>query len=296
MEISQLLMHEAHVLTQLEAVPILFSLHFRNNTEGNSSLYSVMHPALRKTLIGRVLGFLDYMLKSYLNGGTYSEQFLQSYSGLEDMTVLQRNLIDFRIELRQELRKLAKAILPTAYVCLRDLLEGDAMSGESTLDSSSNYHSAFRIIGDLEGVEFDEFDCVMASPKFKVEASPKFKVESDMNIKPERVASVVKNLTTLDSSPGSTSSKSSSCGQHEGIIAAFEEMRAVLERDKPRIAHLFSLLNVISLYVDWLPHLLRWGKYQTFHLAQQIICLIRFQRSCRLCLFEDVKKLNWTLD
>src|SRR3990167_7856086 len=44
-----------------------FSLHFNNN----SSMYPVLHPIYQNTLVGEVIGFLDYFMKGYLNGGIF---------------------------------------------------------------------------------------------------------------------------------------------------------------------------------------------------------------------------------
>ena len=46
-----------------------FSLHF--NDKGQ--LYPVIHPAYNGTEVGKVIGFLDYLMKCYLNGAGYSE-------------------------------------------------------------------------------------------------------------------------------------------------------------------------------------------------------------------------------
>lgn len=52
-----------------------FSLHFNQN--GN--LFPVIHPAYEKTLVGRVIGMLDYIMKGYLNGGVFDEPFIQNW-------------------------------------------------------------------------------------------------------------------------------------------------------------------------------------------------------------------------
>ncbi|MGB7128254.1 MAG: hypothetical protein WBD50_04085, partial [Candidatus Rhabdochlamydia sp.] len=53
------------------AVPF-FSLHFNQNAE----LFSVMDPAYQNTMVGRVIGMLDYFMKGYLNGGVFQEEFI----------------------------------------------------------------------------------------------------------------------------------------------------------------------------------------------------------------------------
>jgi ankyrin repeat protein/BMFP domain-containing protein YqiC len=78
-DIPSYILHECLQLIHIHEAPLLFSLHF--GVQGNSDLYTVMHPALRHTLIGYILGYIDYGLKSYLNGGTYNKDFLRSYDG-----------------------------------------------------------------------------------------------------------------------------------------------------------------------------------------------------------------------
>ncbi|VHO04423.1 ankyrin repeat domain-containing protein [Candidatus Rhabdochlamydia sp. T3358] len=51
-----------------------FSLHFNQNAE----LFSVIHPAYQDTLVGRVIGMLDYFMKGYLNGGVFQEEFVDN--------------------------------------------------------------------------------------------------------------------------------------------------------------------------------------------------------------------------
>ena len=52
-----------------------FSLHF--NKEGH--LYPVIPPEYERTMVGRVMGMLDYMMKGYLNGGIFSEDFVDEW-------------------------------------------------------------------------------------------------------------------------------------------------------------------------------------------------------------------------
>ncbi len=58
--------------------------------------------------------------ESYVNGGTFEERFLQSYTGAEDMAVLQRNVVDLRSELRnfrrnQNLTNAGAKVAPVVY-------------------------------------------------------------------------------------------------------------------------------------------------------------------------------------
>ena len=52
-----------------------FSLHFNQD----ASLFPVIHPSYEKTLVGRVIGMLDYIMKGYLNGGIYKEDLIDGW-------------------------------------------------------------------------------------------------------------------------------------------------------------------------------------------------------------------------
>ncbi len=54
-----------------------YSLHFTK--EG--TLYSVIHPAYQNTLVGKVIGMIDYFMKGYLNGGYFKEKDLIRFAG-----------------------------------------------------------------------------------------------------------------------------------------------------------------------------------------------------------------------
>ena len=69
-ELKQLIREIAIGIYEHDEVPF-FSLHF--NADG--TLYPVIHPVYQNTLVGRVIGMLDYMMKGYLNGGTFEERF-----------------------------------------------------------------------------------------------------------------------------------------------------------------------------------------------------------------------------
>lgn len=57
------------------AVP-WFSLHF----SAKGDLYPVIHPIYANTLVGRVIGMLDYIMKGYLNGGVFEENFVDLWA------------------------------------------------------------------------------------------------------------------------------------------------------------------------------------------------------------------------
>ncbi len=71
-----------------------FSLHFR---QGSADLFPVIHPAYQNTLVGRVIGMLDYFMKGYLNGGVFTEEFIDRWhkSARQNPASALEHLIDF---------------------------------------------------------------------------------------------------------------------------------------------------------------------------------------------------------
>ena len=164
--------------------PVLFSLHFRKD----SALYPVMHHAWQKTLTGHVLGFLDYFLKSFINGGTFSEEFLWNWNGDPDTEKLKTNAIDLRAYLRQARAKVkqsndkeAMKLLDFHYQPLRQMVPHDEES-----EKEQQYLSAFRIIGELRGLQQD------SQGNAVVEPDAGFKVEYDLDPLPARQAELLR--------------------------------------------------------------------------------------------------------
>ena len=74
-ELPQILREMAIGIYVHDTVPF-FSLEF--NQEGH--LFPVIHPVYQNTLVGRVIGMLDYVMKGYLNGGVFNDAFVDSWS------------------------------------------------------------------------------------------------------------------------------------------------------------------------------------------------------------------------
>lgn len=73
-ELSQILRELAIGVYVHSTIPF-FSLHF--NQRGDQ--FPVIHPVYENTLVGRVIGILDYFMKGYLNGGVYQESFIDQW-------------------------------------------------------------------------------------------------------------------------------------------------------------------------------------------------------------------------
>lgn len=72
-----------------------FSLHFNQNAD----LFPVIHPVYENTLVGRVISMLDYIMKGYLNGGVFKDDFIDEWyrnpNWKEKSTTAFEKLIDF---------------------------------------------------------------------------------------------------------------------------------------------------------------------------------------------------------
>jgi hypothetical protein len=152
-----------------EALPYI-SLHF----DENSILYSVMNPFYEETIVGHVIGFLDYFLRGFVNGGFFSEDFIFNWvsSGRTvDPARLNANLIHIRRYIRMN------NLSDLHYKSLLEL-GGHEPSG----NEKQRCLSAFRIISTL-GKRL-KMDKNVMSP------SCDFAVEHDVNPLPEFQAEI----------------------------------------------------------------------------------------------------------
>jgi ankyrin repeat protein len=94
MELRQIMRELAIGIYTHSTVPF-FSLHFNQNGD----LFPVIHPVYENTLVGRVISMLDYIMKGYLNGGVYTEQFIDEWQKKADWNANKdsalQHLIDF---------------------------------------------------------------------------------------------------------------------------------------------------------------------------------------------------------
>lgn len=94
-ELRQILRELAIGIYVHDTIPF-FSLHFK---QGTSDLFPVIHPAYENTLVGRVIGMLDYFMKGYLNGGVFNEKFVDEWNSHPDWSTKSssalKELIDF---------------------------------------------------------------------------------------------------------------------------------------------------------------------------------------------------------
>lgn len=145
-----------------------FSLHF--NEKG--ILYPVLHPCYQNTLVGEILGILDYFMKGFCNGGVYPIEFAKK--GMQNTD---------RAYLKTQLRDLKKMI--PGYQSLQEVLCMEGFEGGD--DSSYNtMRSAFRIISKLCPLS-KQGKVLLAGPfEFDVEYSLYLSPEEEEKRKKER--------------------------------------------------------------------------------------------------------------
>lgn len=152
-ELQQIVRELAVGIYVYDSVPF-FSLHF----DINSHLYPLIHPCYQKTLVGRVIGLLDYYMKGFLNGAFFDETFVKEWltSKTEDEALLKSRCIDLREYCQTHLGG------ETPYFSIRELLDifernEKTPTNESPLLSDySGFRSSFRIIAKQKGINKTE--------------------------------------------------------------------------------------------------------------------------------------------
>jgi len=207
-ELRQILRELALGVYVYETFPF-FSLHF---SQDGLNLFPVIHPAYADTLVGRVIGLLDYFMKGYLNGVTFSEEFIDSWhtnpswkdksaSALQQMINLERYCAD-HLEGEDRLYKSARedkevfdavnqnrGLLSVLPEDLRNALSKKMMGAEEesdVLNDFSGFRNSFRIISKQESVSRSG-NLLMIEPDFDVlytiEPSPQYEKEFEKYVR-----------------------------------------------------------------------------------------------------------------
>jgi len=141
-----------------------FSLHFNQN----GFLYPVMHPCFQNTLIGLIIGLLDYWMKGYLNGGIYDEAFLkiwdQDTKANCDETFLRSKMTDLK-------EYCQKNKLTLDYLSLREMESRDGVKDKRSHSAYKQpFMTSFRIIAEVEKFERQD-NILIPHTTFRVESS-----------------------------------------------------------------------------------------------------------------------------
>ena len=135
-QLQQILRELAVGIYQRNQRPI-FSLHF--NTDG--SLYPVSPPDYANTMVGRVMGMLDYHMKAFLNGGAFDEAFIDEWlaKGAGSTQHSAGKMIDLRSYIAERVGA------GTQYFSMRELM---VRAGIDSDENARKVRSSFRIIAD----------------------------------------------------------------------------------------------------------------------------------------------------
>ena len=147
-----------------------FSLHFNQD----ASLFPVIHPAYEKTLVGRVIGMLDYIMKGYLNGGVYKDELVDGWaqhatskgpSGLDKLILFEEYCQEKFSGADQEYAPLNKLILTSTFT------EGEMerfKDDPSYFFDYGQFSNSFRIIAKQKQFQRAE-NLFLIDPDFEVE-------------------------------------------------------------------------------------------------------------------------------
>ncbi len=134
-----------------------YSLHFTK--EG--TLYSVIHPAYQNTLVGKVIGMLDYFMKGYLNGGYFAENDLKDLATRKNQWIHDYDNITPRQKAIEDLYN--QEISNSEYVSLTELLEQYQIKQYNALEHvlgkeelaklQQRFQISFRIIAKEDSIE-----------------------------------------------------------------------------------------------------------------------------------------------
>ena len=203
-------------------------------------LYSIMDDYYKNTITGNILTFLDYYLKSYVNGGFFKEDFVFNWQNErnENRDYLQQNLIDFK----KYLFDLTHNPNDINYCSMYDLTHKS--------ENKDDYISAFRIIGFLENnlkfyknVMFP--DCSYFT-QYDFDILPNWETEIDLNIEAKMDAESVK--------------------KNHKIMA----LRVTyLMKKLPFLKPYFELLKMITFAIHYLPNIQKIGLFPLFNNALQ---------------------------
>ncbi|MBI5448680.1 MAG: ankyrin repeat domain-containing protein, partial [Gammaproteobacteria bacterium] len=203
---------------------LFFSLHFESK---NHSLYPVIHPALKNTLIGKVAGLLDIFMKAYCNGAAYSAEFIEEWCQTMncDESYLRANLIDLKKYCKENQLK---------YTSLREMVARknlERMHGtESSSSHSQPFFTVFRIISKQSRIERDGTTLLFY---------PDFEVEWNLEIMPD----YQQYLDNYRKEHGSYPS------EYEEICLAYADFAKKIKEEFPKLPlcrDLFNMLGVIT--------------------------------------------------
>lgn len=112
-ELQQILRELAIGVYVHSTIPF-FSLHFNQSAD----MYPVIHPVYENTLVGRVISMLDFIMKGYLNGGVFEEDFVDKWHENPDWNKKEKSSLQQLIDFKEHCQNLPG--VSGHYLSLRD--------------------------------------------------------------------------------------------------------------------------------------------------------------------------------
>ena len=210
------------------------SLNFNNS----GLLYSIMPNYYKKTLTGNILGYLDYFLKGFVNGGFFKESFSNEWykNKNTDFSYLNSNFINLKKYIF-----LNKSKIPNheIYLTVYDL--GEKISEENNGDAVyKNSLSAFRIIGIIN-------DNILVNNNIII-PNCSFRTESDFNVFPDYKIN----------KPLFNSFNNEEKSELEKTEEAIKKMKVIIKILMPQIPYFrgyFYILDMITFAIHYISTL-----------------------------------------
>ena len=218
-ELQQILRELAQGIFAHDSRPI-FSLHFNSN----GTLYPVIPPEYANTLVGHVMGMLDYIMKGYLNGGIFQEKFIREWEKNPNQNTA--SAIDRLIDLKNYC---ASHVSGMEYFSLRErmLAEGLATSG----NQAEKYRSSFRIIANNPIMHTEN----------RFEIGSRFRVDFTLEASPRREEQIRLHRLQHGCDPV----------DHQKLEEVYETMARDIENNLPKLPmcrDYFQMLGVIQFF------------------------------------------------
>ena len=211
------------------------SLNFNNN----GLLYSIMPNYYKKTLTGNILGYLDYFLKGFVNGGFFKESFSNEWykNKNTDFNYLNSNFISLKKYIFQNKSKIPNHEI---YLTVYDL--GENINEENNVNAIyKNSLSAFRIIGIIN-------DNILVNNNIII-PNCSFRTESDFNVFPD-----YKNEKSSINFLNNEEKKS----ELEKTEEAIKKMKVIIKILMPQIPYFrgyFYILDMITFCIHYISTL-----------------------------------------
>lgn len=210
-----------------------FSLHFNDN----GCLYPVIHPAYQNTLVGKVIGLLDYYMKCYLNGGYFEEEFLNSWHLTQntDRDYLKKHRKDLKKYCREA--KLDYTSL-REYACKAGLEEVPEEKNQFSV-RNSKFRTSFRIIAEQKEIKKQDNIFII---------NPDFNVEYTVDLAPDYKEYLEKYVKEQGQHPA----------DYQKLLLLYSKMADDIKENMPKIPFCrdyFQMLGVISFLCYYLTTL-----------------------------------------